>query len=164
MTGWRVGYLVAPPALAENVIKAQEPISSCVNAPAQKAAVAAITGPQDMVSERRNAYRRRRDQVGELLEREGIDHVRPTGAFYLMADVSRSGLSGYEFARRLVLERGVAVVPGNSFGPAGDKYVRLSLATATEPLIEGVTRLAGAVNEWAPKPYKDIATEPSRAS
>ncbi|MXZ06589.1 MAG: pyridoxal phosphate-dependent aminotransferase [Acidimicrobiia bacterium] len=148
MTGWRVGYLVAPPALAESVIKAQEPISSCVNAPAQKAAVEAITGPQEMVAEMRNAYRRRRDLVVELLEKEGIAHVRPTGAFYLMAEVSRSGLSGYDFARRLVLERGVAVVPGNTFGPTGDKYVRLSLATATDPLIEGVTRLAQAINEW----------------
>ena len=148
MTGWRVGYLVSPPDLTENVIKTQEPISSCVNAPAQKAAVAAITGPQGMVAEMRDAYRRRRDRVVELLEQEGIPHVRPTGAFYLMADVSGSGLSGLEFARRLVLERGVAVVPGNTFGPASSNYVRLSLATATDPLLEGVTRLAGAVKEW----------------
>lgn len=148
MTGWRVGYLVTPPSLTESVIKTQEPISSCVNAPAQKAAVAAITGPQGMVAEMRDAYRRRRDRVVELLGQEGIPHVRPTGAFYLMADVSGSGMSGLEFARRLVLERGVAVVPGDTFGPGSTAYVRLSLATASEPLLEGVTRLVGAIKEW----------------
>ena len=96
----------------------------------------------------RDAYRRRRDRVVDLLGQEGIPHVRPTGAFYLMADVSGSGMSGLEFARRLVLERGVAVVPGDTFGPGSTAYVRLSLATATEPLLEGVTRLATAIKEW----------------
>ena len=148
MTGWRVGYLVAPPGLTENVIKAQEPITSCVNAPAQKAAVAAITGPQEIVAEMRKAYHERRDVVVDLLEENGIPHVRPTGAFYLMADVSGSGLSDMEFARRLVLERKVAVVPGTTFGPDSGAYVRISLATATEPLLEGVQRLADAVQSW----------------
>ena len=148
MTGWRVGYLVSPPGLTESVIKAQEPITSCVNAPAQKAAVAAVTGPQEMVAEMRKAYHERRDVVVDLLEKEGIPYVRPTGAFYLMADVSGSGLTDLEFARRLVLERGVAVVPGTTFGPDSGAYVRISLATATEPLLEGVSRLADAVRTW----------------
>ena len=149
MTGWRVGYMVTPPDLTESVIKAQEPITSCVNAPAQKAAVAAVTGPQHMVAEMRDSYRERRDLVVELLEAEAIPYVRPTGAFYLMADVSGSGLGGLEFARRLVTERGVAVVPGITFGSAGAPYVRVSLATAPDLLMEGVTRLAGAVNSWS---------------
>ena len=148
MTGWRVGYLVAPPGLTESVIKAQEPITSCVNAPAQKAAVAAITGPQEIVSEMRKSYQERRDLTLDLLDDEGIPYVRPTGAFYLMVDISGSGLSDLEFARRLVLERGVAVVPGTAFGPDSGAYVRVSLATATEPLLEGVGRLAEAVKTW----------------
>ena len=148
MTGWRVGYLVTPPGLTESVIKAQEPVTSCVNAPAQKAAVAAITGPQEIVAEMRKSYHERRDIVVDLLEEEGIPYVRPTGAFYLMADVSGSGLSDLEFARRLVLERGVAIVPGTTFGPNSGAYVRVSLATATEPLLEGVSRLAEAIKTW----------------
>ena len=148
MTGWRVGYLVSPPGLTESVIKAQEPITSCVNAPAQKAAVAAIAGPQEVVSEMRKSYHERRDLVVDLLEAEGIPYARPTGAFYLMVDVSGSGLSDLEFGRRLVLERGVAVVPGTTFGPDSGAYVRVSLATATEPLLEGVGRLAEAVKTW----------------
>lgn len=148
MTGWRVGYMVTPPGLTENVITVQEPITSCVNAPAQKAAVAAVTGPQDGVEEMRRSYRQRRDLVCGLLETEGIPCVRPAGAFYLMADVSRSGLDDLAFARRLVLERGVAVVPGAAFGPGSGAYVRISLASAADLLLEGVSRLAEAVNTW----------------
>lgn len=148
MTGWRVGYMVTPPGLTESVITVQEPITSCVNAPAQKAAVAAVTGPQHGVEEMRRSYRKRRDLVCGLLEIEGIPCVRPAGAFYLMADVSRSGLDDLAFARRLVLERGVAVVPGAAFGPGSGAYVRISLASAADLLLEGVSRLAEAVNTW----------------
>jgi aspartate/methionine/tyrosine aminotransferase len=148
MTGWRVGYLVAPADVVGHIIKAQEPITSCVNAPAQKAAVAAITGPQDCVADMRASYHERRDRVGALLDDRGLPYVRPTGAFYLMADISGSGLSDVEFATRLVRERGVAVVPGTTFGPNSGAFVRISLATAAEPLLEGVGRLADAVEQW----------------
>jgi len=148
MTGWRVGYLVAPPGLSEVIIKAQEPITSCVNAPAQKAALAAVTGPQDCVEEMRRSYRERRDKVVELLEDRHIPYVRPTGAFYLMVDVSPSGSQGIEFALRLVEERHVAVVPGTTFGPHSGHFVRVSLATATDLLLEGVGRLADAIDDW----------------
>lgn len=148
MTGWRVGYLVAPEGIGEVIIKAQEPITSCVNAPAQMAALAAITGPQECVVEMREEYAGRRDQVVEMLDRTGVPYVRPTGAFYLMVDVSPSGTQGMDFARRLVLERGVAVVPGTTFGPDSGKYVRVSLATETGALLEGVDRLTQAIHEW----------------
>lgn len=148
MTGWRVGYLVAPDGLSEVIIRAQEPITSCVNAPAQMAAVAAITGPQDCVAEMREAYSERRDQVVKLLDEFAIPYVKPTGAFYLMVDVSPSGSEGLAFARRLVEERGVAVVPGATFGPDSGRYVRVSLASATDLLLEGVERLAVAVRDW----------------
>lgn len=148
MTGWRVGYLVAPPGVADVIIKAQEPITSCVNAPAQKAALAAITGPQDCVVEMRDSYARRRDEVTKLLDSREVPYVRPTGAFYLMVDVSSTGSQGMDFARRLVEERGVAVVPGTTFGPNSGQFVRVSLATATDLLLEGVGRLADAVHDW----------------
>lgn len=148
MTGWRVGYLVAPEGLSDVIIKAQEPITSCVNAPAQMAALAAITGPQECVVEMRESYAERRDQVVELLDEMDVPYVRPTGAFYLMVDISPSGIQGMDFARRLVEERGVAVVPGTTFGPDSGKYARVSLATAVEPLLDGVERLAGAIHDW----------------
>ena len=148
MTGWRVGYLVTPPGVAPLIVRAQEPITSCVNAPAQMGAVAAVTGPQECVAEMRDSYRHRRDLVTEFLTGLGIPHVRPRGAFYLMIDVSGSGSSGMDFVLRLLKEKRVAVVPGDTFGPGSGRFVRISLATATEPLLEGVERLADAVEEW----------------
>jgi aspartate/methionine/tyrosine aminotransferase len=148
MTGWRVGYLVAAPDVVEYIIKAQEPITSCVNAPAQKAAIAAVTGPQECVAEMRESYHERRDLVTDLLDDRGLPYVRPTGAFYLMADISGARMNDVDFAKRLVIERGVAVVPGTTFGPDSGDFVRVSLATATTPLLEGVGRLADAVAEW----------------
>jgi len=148
MTGWRVGYLVAPVPAVEPIIKSQEPITSCVNAPAQKAAIAAITGPQDCVGEMRAAYHERRDLAMSLLDEIGVPYVRPNGAFYLMADISGAGMSDVDFCRRLVVEKGVAVVPGTTFGPGSGDFVRISLVTATEPLLDGVRRVADAVAEW----------------
>ena len=148
MTGWRVGYLVVPPGVSPLIVRAQEPITSCVNAPAQMGALAAVTGPQDCVAEMRDAYRQRRDMVTEFLTGRGIPHVRPRGAFYLMIDVSGSGSSGKDFVLRLLNEKHVAVVPGDTFGPGSGRFVRISLATAPDLLMEGVQRLADAVEEW----------------
>ena len=148
MTGWRVGYLVAPPGVSPLIVRAQEPITSCVNAPAQMGALAAVTGPQECVAEMRDAYRRRRDLVTEYLTGRGIPHVRPRGAFYLMIDVSGSGSSGKDFVLRLLTDKQVAVVPGDTFGPGSGRFVRISLATAPDLLMEGVQRLADAIEEW----------------
>ena len=91
MTGWRVGYLVAPPELARILTGMQEPIISCVNTPAQMAALAAVTGPQEVVGEMSDSYRVRRDELLEALERGGLPSSRPTGAFYVWTDVSAAG-------------------------------------------------------------------------
>lgn len=148
MTGWRVGYLVAPQDIAPYIIKMQEPIVSCVNAPAQMAAIAAVTGPQDLVVEMRRAYHRQRDLVVGMLERAGVPYIRPAGAFYLMADISTTGMEAGEFCRRLVVERGVAVAPGSTFGPNSGAFVRISFATDSDLLAEGVDRLVSAVGDW----------------
>lgn len=149
MTGWRCGYAVAEPSIAAMITKCQEPTTSCVNGPTQWAAIAALTGPQDAVAKMRAAYRDRRDRSLEILERGGVPTTRGGGAFYLWIDVSASGESDTQFARRLALEHQVAVVPGTAFGPQSQDFVRVSLATAPDLLFEGVTRLAIAVNDWA---------------
>jgi aspartate/methionine/tyrosine aminotransferase len=145
MTGWRVGYAIATEPVARLLAKAQEPVVSGASTISQKAAEAALTGPQDVVAAMRDAYRRRRDAAVDVLERAGVGHVRPGGAFYLMADVSAAGLPAPEFARRLLLERRVAVVPGDAFGDGGAGMVRVSLAAADDAVAEGVGRLADAV-------------------
>jgi len=146
MTGWRVGYVVAPEEVARLIAKAQEPVVSGASTISQKAAEAALTGPQDAVAAMREAYRRRRDLALDVLDRADVPYVRPAGAFYLMVDVAALGLAAPDFARRLLLERGVAVVPGDAFGAGGAGMVRVSLAADEASLVEGVGRLASAVS------------------
>jgi aspartate/methionine/tyrosine aminotransferase len=141
MTGWRVGYCVAPPEVAATLSRLQEPIVSCVNAPAQMGALAAVTGPQGIVAEMRDAYRERRDAAVALLQAAGVPVLRPAGAFYLWVDIGSSGRDSRDFAFSLIAERGVAVAPGTAFGAAGEGFARLSMAAELEPLLEGARRL-----------------------
>lgn len=143
MTGWRVGYAVAPEATVEVLARMQEPFVSCVNTPAQYAALAALQGPQEIVCEMRDAYRRRRDLALDVLTAGGVDAFRPDGAFYLWADVGRSKMASLDFALALLAARDVAVAPGSAFGASGDDRVRISLATGEDDLLEGCRRLVG---------------------
>ena len=143
MTGLRVGYLVAPAEVAATAAKMQEPLISCVNAPAQFAALAALDGPQDVVQLMTSTYRRRRDAAAELLRDSGVGFLMPHGAFYLWIDVrDRSGGDVERWALQLLGERHVAVAPGTAFGPAGQGWARASLATDSDELMEGLRRLA----------------------
>jgi aspartate aminotransferase len=146
MTGWRVGYLVAPPDLAKLLTGMQEPIISCVNTPAQMAALAAVTGPQDIVREMCEAYRTRRDELLGILDRGGLPSSHPSGAFYVWADVSEAGAPSMDFARSLIEREHVAVAPGSAFGELGEGYVRLSLASSREDLLDGASRLVRFVH------------------
>jgi len=141
MTGWRVGYAVAPPEIATLIRKCQEPTVSCVNAPAQYAALAALNGPQEIIGEMRDAYRERRDEVNRLLSSSGISALNPGGAFYIWVDISSSQRSDVDFAMDLVDKHQVTVVPGSTFGPNNEDRVRISLATAPDQLYEGIRRL-----------------------
>jgi aspartate/methionine/tyrosine aminotransferase len=143
MTGWRVGYAVATGPVARLLAKAQEPVVSSASTISQKAAEAALTGPQDCVTAMRDAYRRRRDTALSLLDDAGVPYVRPDAAFYLMVDV---GGDASAFCRRLLLEQRVAVVPGDAFGAGGAGLVRVSLGASDEAVAEGVSRLAAALS------------------
>lgn len=145
MTGWRVGYAVASEAVAGLIAKLQEPFFSCASSVSQKAAEAALMGPQDCVAEMRNAYREHRDLTVDLLEAAGLAFVKPLGTFYTMVDITPFGMDSYTFAKRLLQEAGVAVAPGRTFGPSADGYVRVSLAPTAGEIREGLARLASFV-------------------
>ncbi len=145
MTGWRVGYVTAPPRAIEQIAKLQEPLISCVNAPAQYAALAALTGPQDVVAQMNAAYRERRDEVCRRLAAAGVPALPPSGAFYVWADVRASGMPSRDFAFALLRERGVAIAPGTAFGPGGEGFARISLATEPAALYEGIDRIIAAL-------------------
>ena len=146
MTGWRLGYLTGSAELIDTATKVLESNSSCVSTISQVAAEAAVTGPQDCVAEMVGAYRRRRDLVVEILKDAELLIAEPTGAFYIMADISPSGLPARDFAFRLLRERGVSVAPGTAFGQVAAEAVRISLASADSDLHEGVRRLAEFVH------------------
>jgi aspartate aminotransferase len=145
MTGWRCGWMAAPRPVIDAASALQSHQTSNVNAIAQHAALAALTGPQDCVAEMREAYRQRRDAlIGWLAEEPRLSAVRPTGAFYLFPNVTAFLAPGrcatsLAFAERLLRDEHVVVTAGEAFGAPG--FVRLSYATSLDRLREGATRL-----------------------
>ncbi len=149
MTGWRLGWMVGPSDVIKGAANLQSHLSSNVSNISQRAAIAALTGPQDAVEEMRRAFdRRRRTIIAELSKIEGVRVPVPQGAFYVYPDVT--GLLGREWGgitpttslelADLMLEQAeVAAVPGEAFGPSG--FLRFSYALGDAPLLEGVQRL-----------------------
>jgi aspartate/methionine/tyrosine aminotransferase len=149
MTGWRVGYVVANEKISDSITKVLESNSSCLPTVCQKAAEAALDGPREPLRDMVNAYRERRDLCVSLLDEAGLLISRPRGAFYIMADVSRSGLDSREFAFDLVKTKHVAVAPGTAFGESARKAVRISLASSPEDLSQGIAKMIERIEELA---------------
>jgi aspartate/methionine/tyrosine aminotransferase len=141
MTGWRLGWLVCPPALAATATSLQEPVTSCAPTPSQKAGEAALRGDQTCVDEFREMFRRRRDLVVKELDGSRLLTTIPCGAFYALIDISGTGLGSFDCAKAILLETATAVVPGITFGPACDRYVRIAYTTSDDRLVEGVRRI-----------------------
>jgi len=148
MTGWRVGYVVAPPPLIDEMDKLMEHMFSGVTAVAQRAALAALTGPQDCVGEMLQAYEERRAIVHRGLNAiPGVSCLQPDGTFYAYPNVSAAGLSSWDLAKYLVREHKVALVPGSIFGQNGEGYLRLSFAASPERLEEGISRIKKGIED-----------------
>jgi aspartate/methionine/tyrosine aminotransferase len=141
MTGWRVGYAVVPAGHADLVSRMQEPIISCVNTPAQYAALSVLTDAKPDAEAMRRTYRNRRDLALALLADGGLPAFKPSGAFYVWVDISSCGLPSFSFARRLLETSRVAVAPGSAFGPASDGFVRVSLAASEADIVTGIKAL-----------------------
>ena len=144
MTGWRLGWLVAPRSLVPTLEKLAQNLFICPSAIAQHAALACFSPEALAVYEmRREEFRRRRDYLVPALRRLGFDvPVVPDGAFYIYAGTSRFAADSWEFAFELLRETGVCVVPGRDFGKAQtSRYVRLSYANRLELLEEAVSRM-----------------------
>ena len=140
MTGWRLGYLGAPDHIAKVIDSLQSHSTSGPNSFAQKGAVAALKGSQQCVADMRDEFNVRREYMYERLAAiPNVSTVKPLGAFYMLADISKFGLSSTNFADRLLSKAEVAVVPGVAFGD--DKTVRLSYATDLETIKTGLDRI-----------------------
>jgi aspartate aminotransferase len=146
MTGWRLGYALAPKALIKQMLNLQSHSTSNPTSFVQKAAVAALTGPQEPVAAMLAEYRRRRDLiVARLNEIAGVRCAMPAGAFYaypnIGAFIGRGGIgSSIDFATRLLHDAGLVTVPGEAFGTS--QHVRFSYATSVEQIEKGMRRLA----------------------
>ena len=145
MTGWRLGFVCAPPAIDDAMFKIHQYGILCAPVMAQYAAIEAIKdGFSDnfaTVEEMRDSYNKRRMYVLHALKEIGLHCFEPRGAFYAFPSVKSSGLSAEEFANGLLKEQKVAVVPGNAFGQFGENNVRISYATGMNSLIEAFNRM-----------------------
>ncbi len=139
MTGWRLGYLAAPEAVAKAVDSIQSHSTSNPTSFAQKGAVAALKGDQQALADMRDEFSMRRNYMYDRITKiPNITAVRPEGAFYILVNISQLGLSSQNFADRLLSKANVAVIPGAAFGD--DRTVRLSYATSIDIIKKGLDR------------------------
>jgi aspartate/methionine/tyrosine aminotransferase len=142
MTGWRMGWSVWPAPLYDKVRKLAVNAWSCVNAPAQYAGLAALTGPQDSVAAMVAEFdKRRRIVVEELNKLPGISCITPKGAFYAFPNISKTGFKAKPLASKLLEETGVATIGGPDFGVHGEGYLRLSYANSAENIRRAIARM-----------------------
>lgn len=141
MTGWRLGFVCAPEAISQAMLKIHQYAMMCAPTMAQFAALEALKTGRSDVEDMKKSYKRRRNYfVQSLNELELTCHV-PGGAFYAFPSIESTGLSSEEFAEKLLLEEKVAVVPGNIFGESGEGHVRCSYATSMELLQVAIKRI-----------------------
>jgi aspartate/methionine/tyrosine aminotransferase len=146
MTGWRLGYGVMPPDLATRVARLMTNSNSCTASFSQRAMLEAVQGDQSEVDRMVATFRKRRDVVVKLLNQiEGIDCVRPAGAFYVFPNVKSFGWKVKKLADHLLQNAKVAVLGGTAFGASGEGYLRLSYAASEDNLREGVRRMQEAL-------------------
>ncbi len=141
MTGWRVGYLLAPEGMKPALTTIKHATSICAAAPSQIAALAILTGPQGPLEEMMTEWTARRTYLYDRLAAAQIPVIRTPGSYYVFVDISSTGLSSAEFAQRLMDEEGVRVGPGSGYGPGGEGHVRTSFMLPIAELGEGLDRL-----------------------
>jgi len=141
LTGWRVGYMVAPLYLVKHLAKVEEYLIACTSHLSQKAAEVALYLPPEEVEKMVDYYRGNRDKAVSLLEKGGFRFFKPQGGYYLWIDIREFGLPSLEFCKTLVEESKVALAPGDAFGETGEGFARLSICRKREDVEEGVKRL-----------------------
>ena len=147
MTGWRLGYAILPPRMAEAFTRLAANSVTCSTTFVQYAAVEALRGPQDCVASMVQEFRRRRDVLVEgLNSMPGITCHAPLGAFYAFADVRGVGIPDTELADTLLEDGGVATLAGSAFGEQGVGYLRLAYTTSMENIVKALDRIKRVVS------------------
>ena len=140
MTGWRIGMAVGNATLINGLFRIKDNVDSGIAQAIQYMAIAALEGPQDCIDEHNAIYQRRRDLLVKALQACGLRVHPPKASLYIWARIPE-GYTSAEYAARMIEEIGVVVTPGNSYGPSGEGYIRLSITTFDERVEEGARRL-----------------------
>jgi len=141
MTGWRLGFAVAPEHVIQKMGRIALNIYSCPSTFVQAAGVESLEGPQDSVEKMVREYKRRRDLIYERLSKiSGVKCKLPGGAFYIFPNVKSFGMPSKQLAEKLLYEGGVAALHGTAFGECGEGYLRFSYATSIENIELGMEK------------------------
>ena len=148
MTGWRLGYGVAPKPLADKITQLTINSNSCTSSFTQIAGIEALKGPQDFVTQMVAEFKRRRNAIVDGLNAiDGVHCIKPLGSFYVFPNVTQLPVSCQSLADYLLNEAGVALLSGTAFGKFGDGYLRLSYANSLENIHEALDRIAVAISK-----------------
>jgi aspartate/methionine/tyrosine aminotransferase len=148
MTGWRLGYGVAPRSIVEQMTRLSINSTSCTCSFTQMAGIEALKGPQDSVTKMVAQFQKRRDAIVDGLNTiKGITCLKPAGAFYVFPNVKQLPISSDDLADYLMETAGVALLSGTAFGKFGDGYLRISYANSLENILEAIERIKVAVDK-----------------
>ncbi|MCG3150405.1 MAG: putative N-acetyl-LL-diaminopimelate aminotransferase [Verrucomicrobiae bacterium] len=142
MTGFRIGYACAPPALIEAMLRVHQYSMLCASIIAQEAAIEALDHGRDDIAMMREQYRLRRNFIVKSFNEIGLKCHLPVGSFYSFPDIRSTGLSSREFSVQLLEQQRVAMVPGNAFGPSGEGHVRASFCSSMTDIEKAMERTA----------------------
>lgn len=145
MTGWRMGYVVAPPWIMGAMTKIHQYAIMCAPTTSQYAALEAVKYCDEDIENMRNSYNQRRRLMVDSFRKMGLDCFEPMGAFYLFPSIRKTGLTSEEFATRLLMDQQVAVVPGTAFGDSGEGFIRCSYAYSIDELKVALKRIEAFV-------------------
>lgn len=150
MTGWRLGYAIAPAAVITAMNKIHQFSTMGPATPSQFAAIEAVSEKSDIdIETHYQSFKARRNWITAQLNRIGLPTPKPEGAFYVFANIKSTGLSSYDFCVRLLKEKKVCVIPGTAFGESGEGFIRISYAYALDDMKEAISRIEAFLNEIA---------------
>lgn len=141
MTGWRLGYVMAPKAIMEQMKKIHQFVIMCASTPSQYAGIEALKNGDKDIEAMREQYNARRNYLLSEFDRLGLPCFEPKGAFYIFPNISKFGMTSEEFATELLTKERVVVVPGTAFGNSGEGFVRISYAYSLDALKEAIRRI-----------------------